>query len=240
MAGDQLLGSLPEWLEQHTASAPEALHARVRGYAAEVAPDPHLPSALALAGAAAVLGMSCLTSELQALSNASPAELAAAASELVQHELLGPIPLGFAFAHEHVRRACERRLPEDDRRALHATRARQLGEAEPLDARRMRQVGEHWLRAGRIDQAGPLLVEAAKLHEERANDPNAALKDVARAFPLLPADASLELEIVRLVDHAHAARAERRDDPVAPAERRAGRELARLRRSKGRLRADDN
>ena len=50
MAGDQLLGSLPEWLEQHTASAPEALHARVRGYAAEVAPDPHLPSALALAG----------------------------------------------------------------------------------------------------------------------------------------------------------------------------------------------
>lgn len=47
---------------------------------------------------------------------------------------------------------------------------------------------------------GAVLVEAAKLHEERANDPNAALKDVARAFPLLPADASLELEVVRLAE----------------------------------------
>ena len=50
MAEDQLLGSLPGWLEQHTASAPEALRARVCGYAAEIALHPHLPTALALAG----------------------------------------------------------------------------------------------------------------------------------------------------------------------------------------------
>ena len=143
-------------------SAFEALHVDTLEGTLEARLSLLSPAALALAGAAAVLGMSCLSSELQALSSTSSAELAAAASELAQHELLGPIALGFAFAHEHVRRACERRLPEDDRRALHAARARQLGEAEPLDARRMRQVGEHWLRAGRIDRAGPLLVEAAK------------------------------------------------------------------------------
>ncbi|MGZ6088804.1 MAG: hypothetical protein ACXWUE_35400, partial [Polyangiales bacterium] len=74
---------------------------------------------------------------------------------------------------------------------------------------------------------GAVLVEAAKLHEERASDPVAALAAFARAFPMLPGDASLELEVVRLaevtnqwsvaVDAIGAAIAASRQDPLRAA-----------------------
>jgi len=50
-----------------------------------------------------------------------------------------------------------------------------------------------------LDRA-KILVEAARLHEERASDPASALSALARAFPLTPGDASLEGEIVRLAE----------------------------------------
>lgn len=49
-----------------------------------------------------------------------------------------------------------------------------------------------------------VLVEAAKLHEERADAPVSALSAIARAFPLTPKDASLEVELVRLAGRTDA------------------------------------
>lgn len=63
------------------------------------------------------------------------------------------------------------------------------------------EIVEHRLAvAASASPRAAILVEAARLHEERAGDPTAALSAVARAFPLTPADAALEVELVRLAD----------------------------------------
>ncbi len=63
------------------------------------------------------------------------------------------------------------------------------------------EIVEHRLAVARRDtERAAVLIEAARLHEQRAGDPVAALNAVARAFPLTPSDASLEVELVRLAD----------------------------------------
>lgn len=63
------------------------------------------------------------------------------------------------------------------------------------------EIVEHRLTvANTATDRAAVLVEAARLHEQRAADPTAALNALARAFPLTPGDASLEVELVRLAD----------------------------------------
>ncbi len=50
------------------------------------------------------------------------------------------------------------------------------------------------------DERARVLIEAARLYEQRASDPAAALGAVTRAFPLIPGDTALEHELVRLAE----------------------------------------
>lgn len=63
------------------------------------------------------------------------------------------------------------------------------------------EIVEHRLAvATNATERASVLVEAAQLQEQRALDPAAALTAMARAFPLTPSDASLEVEVVRLAE----------------------------------------
>jgi len=94
-------------------------------------------------------------------------------------------------------------LERADDQAIRASAAQTLATAYRTtdDWAALLEIVEHRVAVAPDDaQRAQVLVEAAKLQEERAGDTSAALAAIARAFPLTPGDASLEIELVRLAE----------------------------------------
>jgi len=114
------------------------------------------------------------------------------------HEALAAEP-NHAAARAGLRAILERADEQSVRAAAAATLADAYRTTDDWAA--LLEIVEHRVQvASEAAAKASVLVEAARLHEERAGDPAAALGAVARAFPLTPADASLERELVRLAE----------------------------------------
>lgn len=114
------------------------------------------------------------------------------------HEALDAEP-GHAVARAGLRAILERAELPEVRAAAAATLANAYRTTDDWAA--LLEIVEHRVQVASDTTArAAVLVESARLHEWRAGDPAAALAAVARAFPLIPADAALEKELVRLAE----------------------------------------